>query len=71
VQGGTGDVIVVDAHRLAEHAGRCGVDVRLELYPVATHDFHIFWSFLPEAADALQQAAGFIREARDRQAAVG
>jgi epsilon-lactone hydrolase len=71
IQGGTGDVIVVDAHRLAEHAGRCGVDVRLELYPVPTHDFHIFWSFLPEAADALQQAGGFIREVRDRQAAAG
>jgi monoterpene epsilon-lactone hydrolase len=71
IQGGTSDVIVVDAHRLAEHAGRCGVDVRLELYPVPTHDFHIFWSFLPEAADALQQAGGFIREVRDRQAAAG
>jgi monoterpene epsilon-lactone hydrolase len=71
IQGGTSDVIVVDAHRLAEHAGRCGVDVRLELYPVPTHDFHIFWSFLPEAADAIQQAAAFIRDLRERQAAAG
>jgi epsilon-lactone hydrolase len=71
VQGGTGDQLVVDAHRLAEHAGQCGVDVRLELYPVATHDFHIFWSFLPEAADAVRQAGGFVREVRDRQAAAG
>jgi monoterpene epsilon-lactone hydrolase len=69
VQGGTGDVIAVDAHRLAEHAGQCGVDVTLELYPVATHDFHIFWSFLPEAADAVQRAAGFIRDVRTGQAA--
>jgi epsilon-lactone hydrolase len=68
VQGGTGDVIVEDAHLLAEHARRHGVDVRLELYPVDTHDFQIFWSFLPEAAEAVQQAGHFasgIREAAD------
>jgi acetyl esterase/lipase len=68
IQGGTGDVIVEDAHRLAEHARRHGVDVRLELYPVDTHDFQIFWSFLPEAAEAVQQAGHFasaIREAAD------
>jgi epsilon-lactone hydrolase len=71
IQGGTSDVIVVDAHRLAEHAGECGVDVRLELYPVPTHDFHIFWSFLPEAADALQEAGRFARQVRSGQAATG
>ena len=68
IQGGTGDVIVEDAHRLAEHARRHGVDVRLELYPVDTHDFQIFWSFLPEAAEAVQQAGHFaaaVREAAD------
>ena len=68
IQGGTGDVIVKDAHRLAEHARRHGVDVRLELYPVDTHDFQVLWSFLPEAAEAVQQAghfAGAIRDAAD------
>jgi acetyl esterase/lipase len=68
IQGGTGDVIVEDAHRLAEHARRHGVNVRLELYPVDTHDFQVFWSFLPEAAEAVQLAghfAGAIREAAD------
>jgi epsilon-lactone hydrolase len=64
VQGGTGDVFVRDAHRLAERARAHGVDVRLELYPVPTHDFHIFWSFLPEAADALHQAGHFARTIR-------
>jgi acetyl esterase/lipase len=62
IQGGTGDVIVIDAHRLADRAQEHGVDARLELYPVATHDFHIFWSFLPEAAEALQQAGRFAQE---------
>jgi len=62
VQGGTGDLVVVDAHRLAARARDQGVDVHLELYPADTHDFQVFWSFLPEAADALKQAGRFARE---------
>jgi acetyl esterase/lipase len=61
IQAGTGDPFVADAHRLAEHARRHGVPVRLELYPLATHAFHIYWSFLPAAADALQQVGSFIQ----------
>jgi epsilon-lactone hydrolase len=64
IQGGVGDVMVEDAQRLAERARSQGVDTRLELYPVPTHDFHVFWSFLPEAADALQQAGAFARDVR-------
>ena len=26
-----------------------------------THDFHIFWSFLPEARDAIDQIGRFVR----------
>jgi epsilon-lactone hydrolase len=62
VQGGTGDLVVVDAHRLAARAREHGIDVRLELYPADTHDFQVFWTFLPEAADALKQAGRFARE---------
>jgi monoterpene epsilon-lactone hydrolase len=61
IQVGTGDPFRVDAEGLADNARRCGVDVRLELYPVSTHTFHVFWSFLPEAADALKQAGRFAR----------
>ena len=64
IQGGTGDVIVEDAHLLAEHARRHGVEATLALYPVDTHDFQIFWSFLPEAAEAVQQAGDFARAVR-------
>ena len=46
------------------HARGHGVDVQFELYPVTTHDFHMFWSFLPEAADALDQAGAFVRRIR-------
>jgi acetyl esterase/lipase len=64
IQGGIGDVMVEDAQRLAERARSHGVDTRLELYPVATHDFHVFWSFLPEAADAVEHAGSFARDVR-------
>jgi acetyl esterase/lipase len=61
IQGGTGDSFLSDARRLADHARSHGVEVDFELYPVPTHDFHIFWSFLPEAADAIHQAGQFAR----------
>ena len=41
-----------------------GVDVRLELYPVQAHAFQLFWSFLPEAADAFEAAGEFISRGR-------
>ena len=61
VQAGTGDPLLPDARRLTEHARRHGVDVTLELYPVGTHVFHLFWSFLPEAAAALEKVGAFTR----------
>jgi acetyl esterase/lipase len=63
IQCGTADPVVEDAQRLHERAIEHGVDARLELFPVETHVFHVFWTFLPEAADALGQAADFIRAA--------
>jgi acetyl esterase/lipase len=61
-QAATGDLILPDARLLIDHALECGVDARLELYAADTHVFHVFWSFLPEAADALRQAGAFVRE---------
>jgi acetyl esterase/lipase len=60
VQVGTGDFILRDARELVARAHAHGVDARLELYPINTHVFHLFWSFLPDAAKALEQAASFI-----------
>jgi monoterpene epsilon-lactone hydrolase len=62
VQAATGDVTLGESRRLVDRATEHGVDARLELYPAETHVFHVFWSFLPEAADALQQAGDFVRE---------
>ena len=36
-------------------------DTRIRIYPVPTHTFHIFWTFLPEAMDALGEVGRFIR----------
>jgi acetyl esterase/lipase len=62
IQAGTGDPMAEESRQLAAHATEHGVDARLELYPVCTHVFHLFWSFLPEAADALEQVGRFVRE---------
>jgi monoterpene epsilon-lactone hydrolase len=61
IQTATGDLVLAESRLLADRATEHGVDARLELYAADTHVFHVFWSFLPEAADALQQAGVFIR----------
>lgn len=61
IQAAAGDEGVSDAERLARHAQAHGVDVCLELYPVAAQSFQLYWSFLPEAADALQRVGEYTR----------
>src|SRR5487761_525646 len=63
VQAATGDPLLEEARELVDHAADCGVEAHFELFPVDTHDFHIFWSFLPEAAQAIRQAGRFARDA--------
>jgi acetyl esterase/lipase len=62
IQCATGDPTRPEAEALAEHAREHGVDARLELYPSDVHVFHVFWSFLPEAAEALAQTGRFVRD---------
>ena len=62
IQAATGDPLLDEARELADHAQDCGVTAHFELFPVDTHDFHIFWSFLPEAAQAVAQAGRFARD---------
>jgi acetyl esterase/lipase len=61
IQAATGDERSPEAQALAARAREHGVDARLELYPVATHVFQLFWSFLPEATEALESAGAFAR----------
>jgi acetyl esterase/lipase len=62
IQAATGDARLADAKALAGQAQRHGVATRLELFPVEAHAFQLFWSFLPEAADAMEAAGAFIRD---------
>jgi epsilon-lactone hydrolase len=64
VQVATGDEWCEDGKALVARAREQGIDARLELYPVATHVFHVFWSFLPEATEAIESAGRFAREVR-------
>jgi epsilon-lactone hydrolase len=61
VQAATGDTQREDAHQVTQRARAHGVDARLELYPAETHAFQTFWSFLPEAKEALERAGEFVR----------
>jgi acetyl esterase/lipase len=74
IQAATGDARLADAKALAAQAQDHGVDAHLELFPVQAHAFQLFWSFLPEAADAMDAAGAFIRGRRaeaDRTQALG
>jgi monoterpene epsilon-lactone hydrolase len=72
IQAATGDAQLADAKALAAHAQSHGVDVRLELFPVDAHAFQLFWSFLPEAADAIEAAGVFItRQSRSAEHLAG
>jgi epsilon-lactone hydrolase len=62
IQAGAHDLLLTEARALHERAQACGVPSELELYPAAAHSFHLFWSFLPEAIDALDAAGTFCRE---------
>jgi acetyl esterase/lipase len=68
VQSATGDTARHEARLLVERARAHGVDARHVVYPADTHQFQMFWSFLPEAAEAVQQAGAFVREVRERGA---
>ena len=71
IQAATGDPQREEAHLLTERARAHGVEARLELYPVDTHAFQTFWSFLPEAMEGLSQAGQFVRDIAARAARAG
>ena len=61
IHAAAGDSVLQEAQLLAKHGKECGVDTTITVYPVPTHDFHAFWTFLPEATQALDQIGVFIR----------
>ncbi|KAA8877290.1 alpha/beta hydrolase fold domain-containing protein [Nocardia colli] len=69
VQAATGDSVLPEARLLVDHARAAGVTANLDLYRSPTHTFHLFWSFLPEAAEALERGGRFLAAAPEAKAA--
>ena len=61
IHAASGDAVLQEAQLLAQHANQCDVEAGITVYPVPTHDFHIFWSFLPEARAAIDEIGRFVR----------
>lgn len=55
------EILRDDTLRLAERMKACGVDVRTDTWPDAPHVWQIFRGWLPEADDALDRVADFVR----------
>ena len=50
-----------DSTRLAANAGRCGVDVELEINAAMIHGFHGLAAMFPEGRESLARAGNFLR----------
>lgn len=61
VQVGSAEVLLDDSLRLVVRAAEAEVDVSLDVVAGAPHVFQYFTGFLPEADEALERAAAFVR----------
>ena len=61
LQVGGAETLLDDTRRLAERARAAGVEVTDEVWPEMPHVWHMFASFLPDAAQACEQAGTFIK----------
>lgn len=61
IQAGDQEVLLADSTRLAEHAAKCGVSCRLEVYSKRWHVFHLSAFYLQSARMALRGLAEFSR----------
>jgi cytochrome P450/acetyl esterase/lipase len=62
IQAGDWDTLVDDSHRLANKARRCGVDVRLDVFPEMLHAHQIWAGNMPEADDAVARIGEYVGE---------
>lgn len=60
IQAGSGDILRSEAEAVRDQAEKYGVPSTFELYPTDAHVFQLFWSFLPEAAEAIDAAGRFL-----------
>ena len=61
IQVGTRDLLLSDSARLARKARASKVDVTLEVWEGMWHAWHMTWPSVPEARDACQVIADFLR----------
>jgi acetyl esterase/lipase len=61
IQVGDGEILRDDSTRLAARARQAGVTVSLKIWPGMPHVWQISQGFLPEARDALNEAAAFAK----------
>ena len=61
IQAGSTEVLLDDARRVAERARAAGVAVEIEIWPKMPHVWHLWAPFVPEANQALERAAQFVR----------
>jgi acetyl esterase/lipase len=60
IQGGTHEVLLDDAVRLARQAATADVEVTLDITPGVPHVFQAYYPILDEAAAALDRAGQFL-----------
>lgn len=61
IQVGGFEVLLDDSRRLAEHAEKAGVQVRLDVFPEMQHTFQMMAGRAPEADDAVGRLAEWVR----------
>jgi acetyl esterase/lipase len=60
-QVGGEELLLDDSRRLAEHAEKAGVEVRLDVFPEMQHTFQMMVGRAPEADDAIGRFAAWVR----------
>jgi acetyl esterase/lipase len=61
IQAGDWDILVDDAHRLADNARSAGVAVRFDLFPEMLHAHQLWAGNMPEADDAVARLGQYLR----------
>ncbi|QDA61371.1 alpha/beta hydrolase [Hymenobacter jejuensis] len=56
------EVLCADGLSFVQKAQAAGVDATLQVFPGLVHWWHLFWRVVPEASEALNQVAGFVKE---------
>ena len=61
IQVGSTEVLLDDSRRVADKAKAAGVPVEIEVWPDMPHVWQLYAPMVPEARDALDRAAAFLR----------